>query len=118
MSSARDELRAKIFGNTNERNVIPVTFFGADIELRQPALEDILRAQQIENREAAIIQTLVDYAYVPGTEEKAFEDGDAESFKKMPFGADFLRVSKALETLTEVNFLDKPASSNEEKTST
>lgn len=117
MSNARDELRAKVFAE-KKLNIVPVVFFGVTIELRQPIMSDILKAQTNEDREAAIIQTLVDYAYVPGTEEKCFEDTDAAAFKTMPFGADFLRVSKALEELTEVNFLDKPASSNVEPIST
>jgi hypothetical protein len=113
----RDMLRAKIFA-AHEVKKIPVDFFGVKIELRQPVLSDIIKAQGEEDRESAIIQTLVDYAYVPGTEQKVFETGDAASFKTMPFGADFLRVSKALEDLTEINFLDKSATSKKDQTST
>lgn len=115
--STRDELRAAIF-STKQANVIPVVFFGANIELRQPSLGDILKAQKNEDREAAVIETLIDYAYVPETDEKVFEKADASAMKALPFGADFLRVTKALETLTEVNFLDKPTSSKDDQTST
>lgn len=113
----RDELRAKIFAAHSVKK-LPVEFFGADIELRQPILADIIKAQKSEDRESAVIQTLVDYAYVPGTDDKVFEAADAESFKVMPFGADFIRVSNALEELTEVNFLDKSATSKGGQTST
>lgn len=115
--TTRDELRAKIFSD-KKLNIIPVEFFGGTIELRQPALGDILKAQTNEDREAAVIETLIDYAFVPGTEEKVFEKADAASMKALPFGADFLRVTKALEELTEVNFLDKPNSSKDETIST
>lgn len=114
----KDDIRAGIFGVTHAKKVIPVTFFGVKIELHQPALQDILKAQQADDRESAIIQTLIDYARVPGTEEPVFEKGDIASLKAMPFGADFLRVSQALEDLTEVNFLVKPASSKNGQTST
>lgn len=117
MSTVRDELRAKIFAET-KLNIIPVEFFGATIELRQPQLQDILAAQKTEDREAAVIETLIEYAFIPGTDERVFETGDAAGLKAKPFGADFLRISKALEDLTEVNFLDKPQSSNVDLTST
>jgi len=117
MSNVRDELRAKIFAES-KLNVIPVKFFGVTIELRQPQLQDILGAQSKDDREAAVIETLIQYAFIPGTDEKVFENADAAGLKAKPFGADFLRVSKALEDLTEVNFLDKPSSLSVDQTST
>lgn len=113
----RDELRAKIFSSHSVKK-IPVEFFGTTIELRQPVLEQIIKAQQTEDRQSAIIQTLVDYAYVPGTEVKVFEPEDVDSIKQLPFGADLLRVSNALEELTEVNFLAKSDTSKSAPTST
>lgn len=117
MSTVRDELRGQIFAES-KLNIIPVLFFGAKIELRQPQLQDILAAQKSEDRESAVIETLIEYAFIPGTEEKVFEPGDAAGLKAKPFGADFLRISKALEELTEVNFLDKLPSSKGDLTST
>ena len=95
-----------------------IDFFGGKIELRQPRLADVLDAQNSDDRESAVIDTLIRYAFVPGTDEKVFDEGDAETLKQKPFGADFLRVSKALEELTEVNFLDKENSSGGDQTST
>jgi hypothetical protein len=102
----RNDVRAKIFAAKKNKSK-EVEFFGAVIELRQPTLGDILSARDSDNRQSAVIETLVNYAYIPGTDEKVFEMADAEAFKKMPFGADFIRVSNALEELSEVNFLDK-----------
>jgi len=116
-SELRDRLRAKVFAE-HKVKTIPVEFFGATIELRQPTMEDIVKVQADPDREAIVIRTLIDYAFVPGTDERAFEAGDADSLKKLPFGADFLRISKALEELTEVNFLDKPVSSSVDQTTT
>jgi hypothetical protein len=113
----RDDLRSRIFSAHSIRK-LEVQFFGATVELRQPTLNDIISAQTSEERQSAVIDTLVRYAYVPGTEQRIFEDTDVESLKALPFGADFIRISNALEELTEVNFLDKPGSSNGVKTST
>lgn len=110
MSTIRDELRAKLLA-TKRPKTIPVEFFGEKIELRQPTLGDILKARDNEDRTAAVVNILVSYAYIPGTDEKIFESGDSESLLAMPFGGDFIEVTKALETLTAVNFLGaKPSS--------
>lgn len=108
--TTRDELRSRIFASRKPKSKV-VKFFDVEIELRQPTLGDIVRAQQNEDRQAAVIETLVKYAFIPGTDDHLFDEADAESFETMPFGADFLRVSNALEELTEINFLDKNAGS-------
>lgn len=100
---SRDELRAKIFApRTLKREIIP--FFGVDIELRQPTLGDILAVRDSNEKQSAIISILMDYAHIPGTDEKVFESGDAETLMAMPWGADFTTLNNALERLTEVNF--------------
>jgi hypothetical protein len=106
----RDSLRAEIF-KTRERRTEIFEFFGVQIELRQPTYGDVAKARSNEDREGGIIDTLVDQAFVPGTDIRIFTQEDADSFKAMPFGKDFLRVAKALENLTEVDFRDskKPA---------
>lgn len=103
MAGLRDELRAKIFA-AHERKFEIVKFMGAEIELRQPKLGDIISAREEENRQAAVIKTLVTYAYVPGTDERVFEEGDADALMELPFGQDFLNVNTAIEKLTDVNF--------------
>lgn len=106
----RDSLRAAIFKTRQPKSKI-IQFFDAEIEIRQSQLGDIISAKENEDRQAAVIETLVNNAFVPGTDIKVFEMADAESFKAMPFGADFIRVTKALEELSEVNFLDKKGAS-------
>jgi hypothetical protein len=103
---SRGDVRANIFARKELRKK-KIEFFGEEIELRQPQLGDIISARENDDRQAAVIETLIKYAFVPDTDEKVFEEGDADSFKTMPFGADFLRVNNALEELTDVNFLDK-----------
>jgi hypothetical protein len=105
---SRDAVRAQIFGGEKakvQKRII--SFFGADIELRQPTLGAILAAQKNEDREAAVIDTLIENAFIPGTEIHVFEDTDADQFKAMPFGDDFISVSEAIEEMTSVNFRDK-----------
>lgn len=110
--SNRDAMRAAIFASENKKLKSKlVEFFGQMIEIRQPTLGTILDSREEEDRQAAVINTLVEYTFVPGTNTKLFDVADADAFKSMPFGKDFLAVNKALEELTEVNFLDKKSES-------
>lgn len=102
----RDSIRARILKRrVSTREVID--FFGDKIEMRQPTLADILKiraASEDGDQNAAVINTLVEYAYIPGTETKIFEIGDAEALLQQPFGDDFVRVTEALGRLTSINF--------------
>jgi hypothetical protein len=105
MSSIRDQIRAQVFSAESSKIKSEVVeFFGAKIEIRQSTLGQTISAQNDEDRESAIIDLLVKNAYVPNTDIRVFEDTDAEQFKLMPFGADFIRVSKTMEILTGIDF--------------
>jgi hypothetical protein len=103
VSDLRDKLRGSIL-----KTIAPasekVMFFGVEIELRQPTLGDVLSAKQNQDPTAAVIETLIRQAYVPGTDERVFEEADTSELLLKPFGADFIRVSQALERMSDVNF--------------
>lgn len=105
----KKDLRAQIF-KTREVRSKRIQFFGVEIELRQPKLKDIINAREAEDKQAAVIETLVKYAFVPGTDEHLFDEEDADQFAELPFGADFLHITQALEELTDVNFLGQSVS--------
>jgi hypothetical protein len=105
-------MRAEILKTRTPKRELVDDFFGHPIELIQPLLGDIIAAQSNEDRESAVIDTLVKYAVIPGTTEKVFEEGDAEALKQQPFGKEFIAVSKALAKLTDVDFLDKKPGSD------
>lgn len=104
MSNAtRDAIRAKVFAYKPLKKVV-INIFGADIELRQPTLGSIMDARDAENTNAGVIDTLIQYAYIPGTDEKVFEDTDAEAFKQLPADTWIQTVADALTKLSDVNF--------------
>jgi len=107
----RKSIRDAIFSSKKPMSKV-ISFFGQQIELRQPTLEDILSVQSAEDRKAAVIDTLVKYAYVPGTDEHIFEDTDGASIMGLPFGQDMISVTAALEELTSVNFQDGKSTSS------
>ncbi len=99
--------REAIFNSPNAKTKSKViSFFGVDIEIRQPTIGSILavRSSDSENTQVYVIRSLLDLAYVPGTDDKVFEETDSASLLELPFGKDFQSVSKAMEELTEVNF--------------
>jgi len=104
--SKRDLLRSTIFSTKQPKSKV-IEFFGAQIELRQPLLGEIIDAQTEENRQKALTDVLVRQAFIPGTDEHIFEDADHDGLRQLPFGADFVRLSEAIQELSEVNFLDK-----------
>ena len=78
-----------------------VLFNGAEIEVRQPDLGAILdiRQESQQNEAEAQIRMIMMYCYVPGTDERLFEDGDEEVIKKLPFNADMRRLVRTLQSL-------------------
>lgn len=103
---SRDEIRSAILATHKPKNV-PLNIFGVDIELRQPKIGDVMNAQQDEDRQRGIIDIMIKQAYVPETDELVFDEADRAQLLELPMGADIMKVVKALETLTDVNFLDK-----------
>lgn len=102
--TSRDAIRARIFASRKPASKI-ITFFGEEIEFRQSTFGEILAAKESASPESAVIGALVSQAFIPGTNEHVFEEGDAEALKAQPFGDDFIRVAKTIEELTQVNFL-------------
>jgi hypothetical protein len=117
-SELRNKLRAQITGSpkTRARSVI-IEFMDGEIELHQPSLGSILdsndKAKDEGGNEAATILSMIENAYVPGTDEKVFEAGDYDWFRELPFGAELQRVMKALTELAEINFQQPDANSGQ-----
>lgn len=113
----RDEIRSAIFSPKKAKSKT-VTFFGTKIEIRQSTLMDIVSAAGEEDRKSAIAGALIRSAYVPGTDQKVFEEADTDSLLQLPFGGDFIKVNEAIQEMSEVNFLDKGGDSPKTPVST
>ncbi len=105
----RDDIRAAILGREHKPKSKVIEFFGQQVELRQGTLGDILEARESEDRQGAVIRVLTERAFIPNTDIRIFETADADVLKKLPFGPDFIRVSNALDELTDVNFQEQSA---------
>jgi hypothetical protein len=109
--SVRDRIRDSVLVNRKPKRK-PIDFFGEAIEIQQPLLADIIQAANAPDRQAAILETLINNAFVPGTEDKVFTEDDIETLAALPFGKDFSDVMGAFEALTSVNFLSSKQASN------
>lgn len=110
MSTARDKVRERIFSaevRTPRKRVI--NLFGEEVEIRQPTFQQILQAQENPNRAEAVIDIILLYCYIPGTDELVFDASDRESLMSMPFGVDFVRASEAVADLTNVKLMEDEA---------
>jgi len=98
----RDQIRAKVFSKIKPR-IIDINVFGVDIELHQPTLKAILEAQDTEDTGTRMAQMIINYAYVPGTTTRVFDEADAPMILTWPFGDDLIRLQKAITLLTGVD---------------
>ncbi len=98
------EARNTIFGNATPKSKV-IEFFGTSIELRQPTLQSTLEkeANQAKGQHAQTALMIINYAYIPGTDEKVFTDADVDKILSMPWGKDF---NLAIEVIGEMTSID------------
>lgn len=99
----RDQIRAKLIGSTPKGKTQMITLWGIDLELRQPTLASILRARDQGDDATRAVAMIIEYAYVPGTDERVFEDSDHNMILKWPFGEDLTKLNEAIADLTGVD---------------
>jgi len=61
--------------------------FGQEIELRPPSVKDAIEMAESQNDAGVLVDLLIRYAYVPGTNERVFEEGDREIINNWPVGS-------------------------------
>ena len=112
MSQTRDDVRAAIFHSGSKRfKRVEMDLFGSRVEVRQPTIGQILEAQEEEDRRKSLVRLMVGYCFVPGTDEKVFEDADFDSIMGLPFDDNFIRLNTVIEEMIDVNVLDAEGNS-------
>lgn len=111
MSDVRDKLRSAILEGDNSKPATKtITLFGNDVEIRQPSIGTVIDdADKVKN----IADILMQYCYVPGTDEKLFDDADRDSLLAMPWGPEFLKAQQAINELAGVAAADVEAAKND-----
>ena len=98
----RDALRGRLMGAKKFRSE-RIKLFGEDVEIRQPSVGQILDAQEFEDQKKALVNILVNYCFIPGTEEKIFEDTDEGAIMEWPVGEWFTEINQAIQKLTNID---------------
>ncbi len=99
----RDQLRAALIGKKHVGKTALVTLFGVDIEMHQPTLASILDSRNEDDDRRRTADVFINYAFVPGTNERIFEDTDTETILNWPFTDELLEVQKTIADLTGVD---------------
>lgn len=116
MTKTKAELRAAIFDKKNKQQATKIiTLFGEEVEIRQPTLAQItkLGKASVNDKIPPLIRIMIEYLYVPGTEDHVFEPADAESLASMPTGKWLNDLNSAIEELTGVNVKEAEKNSDE-----
>lgn len=99
----RDELRKALLGTAPKPESKVIKMFGVDLELRQPSLGAIMKSRDETDQVTRAIDMIIEYAYVPGTDDHVFEFTDRDVIKNWPFGKDLTRLNAAIAELTGVD---------------
>jgi len=100
--TTRNELRTKLLSSHKAKSVL-INVFGAEVEIKQPTLASILAAQTVEDEKTRSVDMIIEYAYVPGTNERVFEKADKAAILEWPFGEDLIAIQNAISAMTGVD---------------
>lgn len=99
----KGDLRAQIFSaQSMDKKAIPLSFYGADIEIRQPSVGEIEKLIDKDTQRISFVQVLIDHAYVPGSPDKVFDQADYDQLRDLPYTGDMSKVADAVTQLTNV----------------
>ena len=81
-----------------------INLFGGKVEVRQPTLGTVLEARDEEDPKSALVRIMIEYCFVPGTDEKVFEEADKDAILNFPVGGWFSEFNSAVGELTNIDF--------------
>ncbi len=105
----RQQIRDQLLGDAHKPKRELLTIFGIEIELQQPTLRGILDVQEITDTKERSAGMIIDYAYVPGSNERIFEPADREIILGWPFNDEIVKLQLAIAKLTGVDIEEAEA---------
>lgn len=91
MSEGRDKLRSKVFSEKAKVILIDLDD-GQQIEVRQPTIGMLLDVVSLEDLKSRMSQMLIKTCYVPGTNEKVFDESDKDILMELPQGGVYQKL--------------------------
>lgn len=113
--STLDTIRSQIFGRDHKPRSVLITFFGAEIELRQDSMGNMLDAQNAADadRQDQLLRVIIRRAYIPGTDTRVFTEADIDGLRALPWNSDWTNLANKVAELDSANFPSESSSSSE-----
>lgn len=103
----RDQIRAAMFESEHAlAKAIPIQYLGADLEWRNPTIRQMQELRDQEDKNFMVL-LLIGYTFIPGTDEKIFEDTDYDRLVDMPIHGDFQKVVNTIAATIDLNVEEK-----------
>lgn len=99
--SIKDEIRTAVFSAQAKKKII--TFFGKEVELRQMSTGTIMSLKESDDRKSAMVKSIILHCYVPGTNERLFDQTDEDALMDIPFGAEMIKLSEEIGSLSGID---------------
>lgn len=93
-ANPRDAIRAAVMNSSSDDEI--VTAFGVQIAVRPPELRELVQYQDFAQDEHMIARAIVNNCYVPGTNEKVFEETDVEVLSSQRFSTDMRKLNQVI----------------------
>lgn len=104
----REQIRAAMFSDVNAKpKVINYEFLSQKLEWRCPTLKEMQEARDAAENENLMVRLIINHSYIPGTEEKVFEDGDYKTIMNMPLSGSFNEAVQAISAVINLKVEDK-----------
>jgi hypothetical protein len=104
MSKERDRLRGALFAS-KKRNSKLITLFDVEVEIRQPTVGEMLALSGLNenDRRKSLVSIMVNYCFVPGTDEPIFDKSDEDGIMNWPVGEWFTTLNDAVAEMTNLD---------------
>lgn len=104
----RDAIREAML-NAKPRSKV-ISIFGQEVELRQSTVGQVMKEVEGPDgetkaipRDVAFAHLLINHCFVPGTNEKVFDDTDVDVLRTLPFGPELITLQTAIQELMGLN---------------
>lgn len=107
----RDALREAMLSSRPAVEVVPLKS-GLSVEVRQPTVGEQLELAKSEDTGDRVLRLFIEHVYVPGTNERVFDEADYEVLKQLPAAGDYQSIMKALTVLMDITAAVEAATKN------
>lgn len=107
IKKSREDLRNSIFAPAHTKpSRIPIQYGGEQLELVTPTIAELTLLQGREGRNF-VIDTIITFARIPGTDEAVFDESDYDTMVNSPISSDFNNCVAKVTQLLQVTVDDK-----------